>query len=82
MAVTAITTNSSAETCDQFKAWQQSHLEDPLGSASDAASYRFEEFCRQDALLTPMPCRVSTKEFRPESYGQVSEIILMAITFM
>lgn len=27
----------------QFDAWQKSHLEDPLGSASEAASYLFEE---------------------------------------
>ena len=28
---------------DQFRAWQRSHPKDPLGSASDATSYLFEE---------------------------------------
>jgi len=41
-----------AEARDQFKAWQQSHPEDPLGSASDAASYLFEECYRQGVLTS------------------------------
>ncbi len=41
-----------AEARDQFEAWQQSHPEDPLGSASDAASYLFEECYRQGVLTS------------------------------
>jgi hypothetical protein len=35
----------------QFEAWQKSHPEDPLGSASEAASYLFEE-CNRQGILT------------------------------
>ncbi len=35
----------------QFDAWRESHPEDPLGSASEAASYLFEE-CYQQRILT------------------------------
>ena len=31
----------------QFAVWQAAHPEDPLGSASEAASYLFEECYRQ-----------------------------------
>jgi hypothetical protein len=40
------------EARSQFAAWQKSHLEDPLGSASDAASYLFEECYRQGVLTS------------------------------
>ncbi len=40
------------EARNQFKAWQKSHPEDPLGSASDAASYLFEECYRQGVLTS------------------------------
>ncbi len=36
----------------QFAAWQKSHPEDPLGSASEAASYLFEECYRQGVLTS------------------------------
>jgi hypothetical protein len=36
----------------QFEAWQKSHPEDPLGSASEAASYLFEECYRQGVLTS------------------------------
>jgi hypothetical protein len=36
----------------QFEAWQKSHPEDPLGSASEAASYLFEECYRQGILTS------------------------------
>jgi len=36
----------------QFDAWQKSHPEDPLGSASMAASYLFEECYRQGILTS------------------------------
>jgi hypothetical protein len=36
----------------QFEAWQKSHPEDPLGSASQAAAYLFEECYRQGVLTT------------------------------
>ena len=36
----------------QFEAWRQSHPEDPLGSASEAASYLFEECYRQGILTS------------------------------
>lgn len=35
---------------DHFKAWQQTHPEDPVGNASEAASYLFEECYRQGVL--------------------------------
>jgi TolA-binding protein len=35
-----------------FEAWQKSHPEDPLGSASEAASYLFEECYRQGVLTS------------------------------
>ena len=36
----------------QFAAWQKTHPEDPLGSASEAASYLFEECYRQGVLTS------------------------------
>jgi hypothetical protein len=36
----------------QFKAWQKSHPQDPLGYASEAASYLFEECYRQGVLTS------------------------------
>jgi tetratricopeptide (TPR) repeat protein len=36
----------------QFEAWQKSHPEDPLGSASQAAAYLFEECYRQGVLTS------------------------------
>jgi hypothetical protein len=36
----------------QFAAWQKSHSDDPLGSASEAASYLFEECYRQGVLTS------------------------------
>lgn len=36
----------------QFAAWQTSHPKDPLGSASEAASYLFEECYRQGVLTS------------------------------
>jgi hypothetical protein len=36
----------------QFEAWQKSHPEDPLGSASEAADYLFEECYRQGILTS------------------------------
>lgn len=36
----------------QFKAWHESHPEDPLGSASEAAAYLFEECYRQGVLTS------------------------------
>jgi hypothetical protein len=41
-----------AEAHTQFKAWQNSHPEDPLGSASEAAAYLFEECYRQGVLTS------------------------------
>ena len=41
-----------AEARAQFAAWQKSHPEDPLGSASEAASYLFEECYRQGILTS------------------------------
>jgi hypothetical protein len=38
------------EARNQFESWQRSHPEDPLGSASEAASYLFEECYRQGVL--------------------------------
>jgi len=38
------------EARNHFEAWQKSHPEDPLGSASEAASYLFEECYRQGVL--------------------------------
>ncbi len=35
-----------------FEAWQKSHPQDPLGSASEAASYLFEECYRQGILTS------------------------------
>jgi hypothetical protein len=40
------------EARNQFKAWQKSHPQDPLGSASEAASYLFEECSRQGVLMS------------------------------
>ena len=37
---------------EQFEAWQKSHPDDPLGSASDAAAYLFEECYRQGVLTS------------------------------
>ena len=39
------------EARNQFEAWQKSHPEDALGSASEAASYLFEE-CYREGVLT------------------------------
>lgn len=36
----------------QFAVWQEAHPEDPLGSASEAASYLFEECYRQGVLTS------------------------------
>ena len=36
----------------RFEAWQKSHPEDPLGSASEAAAYLFEECFRQGVLTS------------------------------
>lgn len=36
----------------QFASWQEAHPEDPLGSASEAASYLFEECYRQGILTS------------------------------
>ena len=41
-----------AEARAQFTAWQKSHPQDPLGSASESASYLFEECYRQDVLTS------------------------------
>jgi hypothetical protein len=41
-----------AEARAQFAVWQASHPEDPLGSASEAASYLFEECYRQGVLTS------------------------------
>jgi len=40
------------EARSRFDAWRKSHPEDPLGSASEAASYLFEECYRQDILTS------------------------------
>ncbi|MGB2889534.1 MAG: hypothetical protein WBC04_17705 [Candidatus Acidiferrales bacterium] len=40
------------EARNQFEAWQKSHPADPLGSASEAASYLFEECYRQGVLTS------------------------------
>jgi hypothetical protein len=42
----------TAEAHAQFKTWQKAHPEDPLGSASDAAAYLFEECYRQGVLTS------------------------------
>jgi len=36
----------------QFESWEKSHPEDPVGSASDAAAYLFEECYRQGVLTS------------------------------
>ncbi len=41
-----------AEARERFTAWGKAHPEDPLGSASVAASYLFEEFYRQGVLTS------------------------------
>src|SRR5579863_855713 len=41
-----------AEARAQFESWQQSHPDDPLGSAAEAASYLFEECYRQGILTS------------------------------
>jgi hypothetical protein len=41
-----------AEAHAQFQAWQKAHPEDPLGSASEAAAYLFEECYRQGVLTS------------------------------
>jgi hypothetical protein len=43
---------NAAEARAQFAAWQKAHPEDPLGSASEAASYLFEECYRQGVLTS------------------------------
>jgi hypothetical protein len=40
------------EARNQFEIWQKSHPDDPLGSASGAASYLFEECYRQGVLTS------------------------------
>lgn len=40
------------EARSQFAVWQETHPEDPLGSASEAASYLFEECYRQGVLTS------------------------------
>lgn len=40
------------EARSRFDAWKKSHPEDPLGSASEAASYLFEECYRQGVLTS------------------------------
>jgi hypothetical protein len=40
------------EARDHFEVWRQSHSDDPLGSASEAASYLFEECYRQGILTS------------------------------
>jgi len=51
----------------QFEAWQKSHPEDPLGSASEAASYLFEECYRQGIL---------TSEFFPDNKRFLGKVTL------
>ncbi len=41
-----------AEARAQFAAWEKAHPEDPLGAASEAASYLFEEFYQQGVLTS------------------------------
>jgi hypothetical protein len=41
-----------AEARTHFEVWQKSHPEDPLGSASEAAAYLFEECYRQGVLTS------------------------------
>lgn len=41
-----------AEARAQFAAWQQAHPEDPLGHASEAGSYLFEESYQQNVLTS------------------------------
>jgi hypothetical protein len=40
------------EARNHFETWQKSHPEDPVGSASEAASYLFEECYRQGVLTS------------------------------
>ncbi len=40
------------EARNQFEAWKKSHPEDPLGSASEAAAFLFEECYRQGVLTS------------------------------
>jgi hypothetical protein len=40
------------EARNQFEAWQKSHPEDPLGSASEAVAFLFEECYRQGVLTS------------------------------
>jgi hypothetical protein len=40
------------EAHSQFEVWQMSHLDDPLGSAAEAAAYLFEECYRQGVLTS------------------------------
>ena len=61
----------------QFEAWQKSHPQDPLGYASEAASYLFEECYRQGVLTSDF--FLDNKRFLGEiplkpdpSYGQHS----------
>ncbi len=39
-----------AEAREEFTAWENAHPDDPFGSASEAASYLYEEFYRQGVL--------------------------------
>jgi hypothetical protein len=54
----------TAEARAQFEDWQKSHPEDPLGSASEAASYLFEECYRQGVLTSDF--FLDEKRFRGE----------------
>jgi hypothetical protein len=56
-----------AEARAQFEAWQKSHPEDPLGSASEAAAYLFEECYRQGVL---------TSEFFPDNKRFLGKVAL------
>ena len=40
------------EARERFAAWEKAHPDDPLGSASEAASYLFEEFYRHGVLTS------------------------------
>ncbi len=45
-------TNSSFLRLARFSAWEKVHPDDPLGSASEAAGYLFEEFYAQGVLTS------------------------------
>jgi hypothetical protein len=56
-----------AEARSQFAVWQEAHPGDPLGSASEAASYLFEECYRQGVL---------TSEFFLDDKRLLGEVVL------